>query len=113
MVADAHARITPYRAQTKPCALHPQSPALRLEYAKANAEVCKVAKQGTVRRYVDRLRALYDSGDDALSYVSAYAFNCLATSCHDKLQRYMSELAPMAFMVRPSVCYWSVKRSSC
>ena len=77
-----------------------QSTALRMEFAKAAAEVHKVAKQGTVRKYVERLQALYDTGDDGNRYIAGYAMNCLATSCLDKMQRYLPEVVPMAFMVR-------------
>jgi hypothetical protein len=80
-----------------------KSPALRLEFAKAAAEISKIAKQGTVRKYVERLQTLYDTADDGNRFTSGYAMNALATACLDKIQRYMPEIVPLAFMVREAV----------
>lgn len=86
------------------CWLGSQSVALRIEYARAAAEVCKIAKTGTLRRYVDAVRDLHNNAtDDTAKFVAGVALSALATATTDKLQKHMPELVPMAFMVR-SVC---------
>lgn len=75
-----------------------------MEFAKLAASVCKVAKQGTVRKYVESLQRLQEGGDDATRYIAGYAMQAIATACLDRIQRYFAEIIPLAFMVGAQLC---------
>jgi hypothetical protein len=60
------------------------------------------APTGTVRKFVDRLKELHESGDESARKTVGTALLTGFKLSHDQLQGYMKELVPLIFMV--SVC---------
>ena len=79
-----------------------QSPALRLECARAAATACRFAKSGTLRKYVERIRELHEKGDESIRYIAGFAVLRLSKDASDPLKRFYGDVIPLAFMVRIS-----------
>ena len=79
---------------------HP-SLTVRTEYGKAAAYLCRVAKNGSVRKYVQRLHEMVaqaDSGDVGTRKTAGRAMVALVHHANDKVKRYMLEIMPLVFI---------------
>ena len=79
---------------------HP-SVTVRSEYGKAAAYLCRVAKNGAVKKYVARLHAMVaeaDSSDADARKTAGRAMCALVHHAGDKVKRYMVEIMPLVFL---------------
>jgi hypothetical protein len=63
------------------------------------ASLLHLLSTGTVRKFVDRVKELHESGDESARKAVGTALLAGFKSSHDQLQSYMKELVPLIFMV--------------
>jgi len=78
--------------------LEDSSPSLRREFASAAAAVARYARPGAVRTYLDRVRELARSPEDACRVTAGQALLSLSRGAPEQLAAHSASLLPLAFL---------------